>query len=68
VTADEDALAELRHHYGEAYEICSGPWRAKRRDGKRGWIIRDSVDELWEAVREDYRRDPVRRPPVLAGG
>jgi hypothetical protein len=63
VTAESWALAELRHHYGEAYhlEVWGGRWRAKRRDGKGGWIIRDSVDELWEAVRDDYRRDPVSR-------
>ena len=54
-------LDELRFHYGDAYEIYSDPWRAKRRDGKCGWITRDSAEALLQAIRENYRRDPVSR-------
>jgi hypothetical protein len=59
----EQQLAELRHHYGEAYSIMCGwdGWQAKRKDGRGGWIIRETAEELLEAIRADYRRDPVRR-------
>ena len=70
MTAGEDALDELRFHWSDAYEIDvqGGWWRAKRRDRQGGWLIAGTADELWEAIRADYRADPVRRPPVLAGG
>jgi hypothetical protein len=58
-----EQLDELRHHWGEAYSIMAGRdgWRAKRRDGRGGWIVRDTAEALWEAIRADYRRDPVSR-------
>jgi hypothetical protein len=66
-------LDELRHHWGEAYSIMRGRdgWQAKRRDGRGGWIIRESAEELLEAIRADYAKRPVPRdgntfPP--AGG
>ena len=59
----DPALDELRHHWGDAYSIMHGRdgYQAKRKDGRGGWIIRDSVDELWEAIRADYAARPVRR-------
>ena len=66
VTAADWTLAELRHHYGDAYEITDRPrWRAKRRDGKGGWLAAENPETLIEMIREDYRRDPVSRdlPP-----
>ena len=55
-------LAEVRHHWGDAYEITDRPrWRARRRDGRGGWIIAETAEALVEAIREDYRRDPVCR-------
>jgi hypothetical protein len=62
VASTESAeLAELRHHYGEAYEIGSDPWRAKRRDGKGGWLTAETVEALYELIRADYRACPVPR-------
>jgi hypothetical protein len=63
VTAESWALDELRHHWGDAYSIMASRdgYRAKRKDGKGGWIIRATVDELWEAIRADYAARPVRR-------
>ena len=55
-------LAELRDHWGSAYEITDRPgWRARRRDGKGGWITASGPEALLGAIREDYRSDPVRR-------
>jgi hypothetical protein len=56
-------LDELRHHWGDAYTIMAGRdgYQAKRRDGRGDWIVRATVEELWEAIREDYRADPVPR-------
>jgi hypothetical protein len=63
MTTESGALDELRHHWGDAYSIMAGRdgYQAKRKDGRGGWIIRDSVDELWEAIRADYAARPVRR-------
>jgi hypothetical protein len=56
-------LAELRHHWGDAYEITSrGPgWRARRKDGQGGWLTAETADALVEAIRADYQRVPVSR-------
>ncbi len=55
--------AELRYHWGEAYQLAvwGGGWRAKRRDGKGGWILAEDPEALYEAIRADYQRDPVSR-------
>jgi hypothetical protein len=57
------ALEELRHHWGDAYSIMSGRdgYQAKRRDGRGGWIIRPTAEELFDAIRRDYDRRPVPR-------
>jgi len=59
----DPALEELRHHWGEAYSIMSGRdgYQAKRKDGRGGWIIRKTADELSEAIRKDYDANPVPR-------
>ena len=59
----DPALDELRHHWGEAYSIMSGRdgYQAKRKDGRGGWIIRKTADELSEAIRKDYDANPVPR-------
>ena len=55
-------LAELRHHWGDAYVITDRPgWRAKRRDGRGGWITAPDPQALVEAIRVDYQREPVPR-------
>ena len=56
------ALAELRHHWGDAYEITGRgrDWRARRRDGK-GELAAPDPDALVEAIRADYERCPVPR-------
>lgn len=60
---DEEDLAQLRHHWGDAYHIERGPsgWRAKRRDGRGDWMIRRSADSLFRAIGEDYTARPVPR-------
>ena len=67
VTAADWTLADLRWHYGDAYEITERPrWRAKRRDGKGRWITAPSPEALVEAIRADYQRDPVSRDVRLS--
>jgi Homeodomain-like domain len=40
-------LAELRHHWGDAYVIEERPgWRARRRDGRGGWITARDAEAL----------------------
>jgi hypothetical protein len=62
-TADSRELAELRHHWGEAYDlgVQGGTWRAKRRDDKGGWFTAEDPQALIEAIRADYQADPVSR-------
>lgn len=64
-TADDFALDELRHHWSDAYSILHGRdgYQAKRRDGRGGWIMRDTAEELFEAIHVDYERKPVPRTP-----
>jgi hypothetical protein len=60
--SDPGALADLRHHWGEAYEISYrlGQYRAARRDD--GSVVRaDTAGELLELVRADYAARPVPR-------
>jgi hypothetical protein len=67
VVDDDDAirdaaLADLKHHWGTAYEISegSGVWRAVRKDNQRVLLAGDP-GELRDLIREDYAADPVRR-------
>jgi hypothetical protein len=65
--SEPGALADLRHHWGEAYEINYrlGQYRAVRKDD--GSMVRaDSAGELLEKIREDYAVRPVPRhcPPA----
>ena len=65
--SDPDALADLRHHWGEAYEISyrAGQYRAVRRDDG-SMIRRDDPAGLLEEIRRDYAVRPVPRhcPPA----
>jgi hypothetical protein len=59
----DDELAELRHHWGDAYQIeRTGPqtWLAARRDG-RGAVHANTADELFQAISNDYLARPVPR-------
>lgn len=60
---DDDELAQLRHHWGDAYSILhnSDGWQAKRKDRRGDWIIRPTVDELYRAISADYTARPVPR-------
>lgn len=57
------ALIELRDHWSGAYSILHNRdgYQAKRRDGRGDWIIRRTAEELWDAIRADYGRQPVSR-------
>jgi len=61
-------LADLRHHWGEAYLIHGiiGHWRAQRRDDRRTLTAEDP-ETLREVIRTDYARKPVPRTPPAAG-
>jgi hypothetical protein len=52
-------LEQLRHDWGDAYEIeeC----RARRRDGLGGWFKAQSLDELDLLIEADYAVLPVPR-------
>lgn len=55
-------LAELRFHWGAAYEIGYGlgQYRAVRRDD-RSVVRADSAEQLLVLIREDYAVRPVPR-------
>jgi len=56
-------LEDLRHHWGEAYDIRfrAGEWTARRRDGK-GTTLTDPLPEgLHLRIVDDYLADRVPR-------
>lgn len=54
-------LADLRWHWGDAYEInWAGEVRAVRRDNGLA-LVAASADELRTLIRSDYTRRPVPR-------
>jgi hypothetical protein len=59
----DEPLAELRHHWGDAYTIMVGRdgWQAKRKDQRGGWLMAESAEALYELIRADYQRRPVSR-------
>lgn len=68
-TWDEEELADLKHHWGEAYNIAHlGPetWVAQRRDSHNTVGARTPA-RLLERIRQDYRERPVSRQPGDAG-
>jgi hypothetical protein len=68
-TRDEEELADLEHHWGEAYNIAHlGPetWVAHRRDS-HSTVGARTPDGLLERIRQDYRGRPVPRQPGEAG-
>jgi hypothetical protein len=63
---DEELLAELRYHWGDAYEISHPErdvWVAQRND-TRETVRAATGDGLFGAIGADYRARPVPRPPV----
>ncbi len=58
----DEPLADLRHHWGEAYliEYLGGRYVAQRRDS-RSTFSAESADELGEKIRADYAARPVPR-------
>ena len=60
--ASDAALADLRHHWGEAYEISEacGVWRAVRADNQRA-LIATGAEDLRALIIADYAAHPVRR-------
>jgi hypothetical protein len=62
--ADENALADLRYGWGEAYRIgwdARRGWWANRRDGKGDDIKAADHNGLWQAIYADYTASPVAR-------
>jgi hypothetical protein len=56
-------IADLRWHWGEAYDITwDGRFRAVRQDGG-GSLDAGTAQELHALIRSDYIRCPVPRPP-----
>ena len=61
---NENALADLRYGWGDAYRIgwdAVRGWWANRRDGKGKDITAADPDALWAAIFADYTSSPVRR-------
>lgn len=59
----DDALADLRYHWGSAYMILHPQpdvWLAQRRDDYQQLTAAKPL-ELLLAIREDYRQNPVPR-------
>jgi hypothetical protein len=59
-------LADLRHHWGDAYVIVSGgkhAWSARRMDDPEGSAVlkASSPERLLELIRLDYQSSPVPR-------
>jgi hypothetical protein len=55
-------IADLRWHWGEAYEIgwTDGKFTAERRDDG-DLLTASSAEELYERIAADYRNRPVSR-------
>lgn len=63
-TADDQALAALRHGWGDAYMIGRDDergWWAARRDQIGGYLTAHDPDGLWTAIQQDYNLKPVPR-------
>jgi hypothetical protein len=58
-----EALEDLRHHWGSAYDIGvrAGRWTARRRDGKGGTLADPLPEGLHLRIAADYEADPVPR-------
>ncbi len=56
-------LADLRHHWGGAYNIqhIGDTWLAQRLDKSRATVSAKTPDGLLEAIRLDYQAAPVPR-------
>jgi len=58
-----EALGDVRHHWGDAYEIWrnSEGFHALRRDGVGSQLDAPGADQLAELIRADYAARPVPR-------
>jgi hypothetical protein len=65
INARDTALADLRWHWGDAYEIseASGAWRAVRLDNGVTLVASDP-GELRDLIVGDYNARPVPRRPA----
>lgn len=65
----DDELADLRLHWGGAYEICFAgrTFSALRRDGL-GSVTALTADRLRQLIREDYSAHAVRRRYPASSG
>jgi hypothetical protein len=64
IAADDQALAALRWHWGEAYEIGRDDdrgWHARRHDGLGGDLTAADPDGLHAGIAADYAVRPVPR-------
>jgi hypothetical protein len=59
---NSDELTDLINHWGTAYEISAhgAEWIAARRDNRKA-LTAGSARELLDAIRRDYRANPVPR-------
>ena len=60
---DAGELAELRFHWGSAYDIdaAGGVFTARRKDGRGGRLADPSPGGLLRQIRADYAAMPVPR-------
>jgi hypothetical protein len=58
----DQQLADLKHHWGDAYNIAliGDRWVAQRGDSRTSFSA-DSPDGLLALIREDYAQRPVPR-------
>ncbi len=61
--ADDGELDELRHHWGDAYDIAAegGVCTARRRDGQGGTLAHPLPEGLRLLIAADYEALPVPR-------
>lgn len=61
-TRDNDALEDLRWHWGEAYQISAHgrQWEARRRDTS-ALLTASAPDSLRDQIITDYLSQPVPR-------
>jgi hypothetical protein len=62
---DSEALEALRFGWGDAYMIegdsDSDAVRARRKDGRGGWLSADDTESLRKLIFDDYTLMPVSR-------
>lgn len=61
-----NAIADLKEHWGSAYEIgymagAAAPFQATRRDDPAAVLTAKTAGDLRQAIRDDYQQSPVSR-------